>query len=121
MIALMEIAPNRRLTATNPNEREIEVKVTLADIWLGRPGQPQWCPVARAINRALGIGKDYHVNVSHEEVYIGRLPHSCFIRLPFKVQKFIRDFDCNGRWWPWHWPFRFNLTVPRVLTFSKRQ
>jgi hypothetical protein len=66
------------------------IRVTRADIWHGEKGQPDRCPVARAVNRQLGLNG--LIGTTKYDLLGTRLPaHSKL--LPAEVTDFIVRFD----------------------------
>lgn len=80
----------------------LNVYVTADDIERGIKASAHFCPVARAVERAIGRT----VSITHAAIYFGIE----FIRVetPLKVIRFINRFD-NGE--P-VMPMRFSLDVP---------
>ena len=86
----------------DPEPRTVRVTVTAADIARGRPYTPDACPVALAIERALGTWATVLVNRVYTTV--GR--HT--VVNPGSVREFVERFDER---FPVA-PFEFELVLP---------
>lgn len=93
----------------------MKICVTKMDIWLGTPGKPATCPVARAIKRATG--KRY-VYVYPENAYIANKEDetegaATTHQLPQAVGDFIDKFDLSDLIFRFGMkPFDFELDEP---------
>lgn len=73
----------------------MKVTVKQIDINRGEVGEPEKCPVARAIRRALGYPKGYTAEVGIGTWDIGN-QDKWMADLPKKAVEFITDFDNYG-------------------------
>jgi hypothetical protein len=90
-----------------PKVGKVRVKVTRADIRQGIRHDAEYCPVARATSRALGIARlgSLEVNPGH----IGRRSGSPDIPLPLHVSARILTYDV----FRFMFPFSFTVKVPK--------
>lgn len=82
------------------------ITLTSEDARLGRPGSPEFCPVALAAKRALGMGSGIHVSSSRSITLDGFT-----IPLDQETGAEISRYDESKRW-PSPTPRELRLSIP---------
>jgi hypothetical protein len=80
---------------------ELTAEITAHDIEFGLPGNPAWCPVARAMRRAvadaLGVSTFdvFTIRVLNGRADVATASRDYACDLPDHVSQFIRQFDAR--------------------------
>jgi len=82
--------------------RTFTVRVTRKDIREGQPDDPNYCPIALALQRATGVED---VEVESSSIRVDGFKE---LTTPRHIEDFVEDFDGGGN----VKPFRFRITIP---------